>query len=133
MSAIRREDGVVVHDTKSVPDVWKTHFSKLGTPKVFPNYDANHCERVTAFVSDYNSGKDVDGFLPQPFSEGEVQEAIKNLHFGKSSGFDGVTAEHIAYTGNSMVNFLVVATNFMREKEYVPKCFKVGVQVPPSK
>ena len=62
-----------------------------------------------------------------------MQEAIKTLHFGKSSGFDGVTAEHIAYAGDSMVYFLVVAANFIREKEYVPKCFKVGVQVPLSK
>ena len=59
-----------------------------------------------------------------------MREAITTLHFGKSSGFDGITAEHIAYAGDSMVYLLVVAANFIREIEYVPKCFKVGLQVP---
>ena len=119
-----------MHDIQGVLDTWKTNFSKLGTPKQSANYNAEDFDRVTSFVWGYNEVRDLDNSLVRPCSGNEVRVAIKSLRFKKALCHDGISAEHIAYTGDPMVYFLVQACNFIRVLEYIPECFRVGVQVP---
>ena len=45
--AIKRPDGIVVHCPDEVLELWKNHFSSLGTPKDSESFDAVHYREVT--------------------------------------------------------------------------------------
>ena len=55
--------------------------------------------------------------LDKPISKEEVSRTIKTLKSGKSSGSDGILAEMLKSTGNTMTCFLT---------EYFNKIFKNG-------
>ena len=129
-NAIKRDDKVVVHEINEVLQVWVTHFTSIGTPKKADNYDEAHYESVTAAVAEYNRLSDGDMFLDTPFTHIEVTKAIKTLHTGKAPGFDGIMSEHIQNAGPLVSNFLCTLFNAIRDTEYIPICFKRGVQVP---
>ena len=129
--AISRPDGTVVHQLADVLDVWKNHFEKLGTPRQSDSFDEQHYHLVTDFVREYNtSDLEDDTFLVTPFGINEIRKGIKTLNKGKAAGFDNVTAEHIIYGGGCIENCLLLLYNMVRELEYIPKCFRLGVQVP---
>ena len=71
-----------------------------------------------------------DHFLKVPFTRDEVLKARNMLHFGKAPGFDGVMSEHLSYAGSMLVDILCILYNTIRSTEYIPLCFKLGVQVP---
>ena len=59
----------------------------------------------------------------------EISKAVKSLNKGKASGKDGVTAEHLIYAGRGMLMVLCRVYNHVRLSEYIPVCYRVGVQV----
>ena len=129
--AIKREDGKVVHQINDVLEVWRRHFSKRGTPKTSDSFDDLHFRTVSDFVELYNDGSDCsDTFLQDVFSTAEVKNAIKTLNKGKAPGFDRIVAEHIKYAGESTVDLLCTLYNRIRATEYIPTCFRLGVQIP---
>ena len=129
--AIKRSDGVVVHQVDEVLDVWKTHFANLGTPKESAGFNNQHFRDVTDFVRNYNNMNSMDDtFLVEPFGISEIRKGIKTLNKGKAAGFDNITAEHIIFGGDSIETCLCDLFNMIREIEYVPRCFRTGVQVP---
>ena len=130
VSAIRRPDKVVVHEVREVLDVWASHFLNIGTPKCDSKYDDVHFRSVTNFVDEYNRGHEGDRFTEVPFSNDEVLKAINTLHFGKAPGYDGVMSEHLSYAGPMLVHVLRNLYNAICSTEYIPLCFKLGVQVP---
>ena len=129
--AIKREDGKVVHQINDVLEVWRKHFSKLSMPKTSDSFDDHHFQTVSDFVDLYNKDNDCsDTFLQNPFSTAEVKDAIKTLNKGKAPGFDRIVAEHIKYAGESIVDLLCTLYNEIRDIEYIPVCFRLGVQIP---
>ena len=46
------------------------------------------------------------------------------------SGYDGLTDKHVMYTGDPVIEVLVVLSNTVRFSEYIPVCCRVGMQVP---
>ena len=129
--AIKGEDGVVVHEIQDVLEVWRKHFSKLGTPKVSPSFDDVHFHAVSDFITDYNGREDCDDiFLQTPFSVEELRVGIKTLNSGKAPGHDGIVAEHLKNAGSFAADTLCVLYNRIREREYIPKCFRIGVRIP---
>ena len=128
--AVRNQDNKVVYEPEDVLGVWKTHFENLGTPKMAPEFDHEHFVRVSEQVHLYNCGNDVDEFLSYPFTVSEVETGLRSLNKGKACGMDGVSAEHLCYGGRPMAIFLCEFYNCVRVSEYIPKGFRVGVQVP---
>ena len=128
--AIRNPDGKVVYESDDVLNVWRSHFERLGTPKNDPKFDNRHYVHVTQQVELYNSGVDDDDFSRHAFTEEEIELALKQLNKGKACGIDGISAEHLCYGGRPMVVFLCMLFNRVRESEYIPKAFRLGVQVP---
>ena len=129
--AIKRPDGVVVHHPDEVLEVWKNRFTKLGNPRESESFDEKHFRDVTRFVKSYNSSDSKDDiFLIAPFQLDEVCVRIKTLNKGKAAGYDEITAEHIVYGGSRVADVLCILFNMSRELEYVPTCFREGVQVP---
>ena len=128
--AIRNKDKKVVHEVEEVLHVWEEHFADLGTPKEDPRFDEAHFLRVEEQVKLYNESDDTDEFSMVPFSLKEVEVGLKNLNKGKACGFDGVAAEHLCYAGKTMVSILMHLFEKVRMIEYIPRCFRRGVQIP---
>ena len=130
-SAIKWADGKVVHQVEEVLNVWRNHFAALGRNKDSPDFDANHFKEVTDFVKGYNLNNSCeDTFLQEPFTFDEVRLAVSCLNSGKAPGYDQVTAEQIKYAGNETCVLLCLLFNGIRQLEYIPRCFRFGVQVP---
>ena len=129
--SIKRQDGLVVNEVSAVLEVWRNHFANLGTPKDKPNFDEDHFRFVTEFARRQNEARTHDDeFLNTPFTVEDVREAIKNLNRGKAAGYDKVTAEHICYADEIMVNVLFLLYNAILDFEYIPECFRTGIQIP---
>ena len=60
--SIKDKHGKVVHEVKDILEVWKTHFSKLGTPVESPCFDEEHYRNVNARISESTKGVDTDIF-----------------------------------------------------------------------
>ena len=127
---IKREDGVVIDRLDEVLEVWRKHFSKLGTPKQSDSFDDDHYRTVSEFIEQYNKGNNCnDTFLQNPFSVEKLDAAIKSLNNGKAPGFDKIVSEHIKFAGKETRDFLCSLYKRIREIEYIPKCFRLGVQI----
>ena len=114
----------MVNDVNDVLDVWKVHFTNLGTPKQKPNFDNRHFHRVTEFVRNYNANDTpVDEFLNTPFTLNEIQAARKNLNRGKAAGFDLVTAEHLVHAHGDLTEIHLILYNAIVDCEVIPICF----------
>ena len=112
-------------------EVWRNHFANLGTPRVSDSFDEAHFQDVSNFVRAYNiSDTNDDNFLVEPFLLEEVKGGIRTLNKGKAAGFEDITAEHLAFGGESVAMILCTLFNMIREIEYVPTCFRRGVQIP---
>ena len=49
-ASIRNREERVVYEIDEVLDVWKSHFSGLGTPSMDPNFDDEHFARVCDLI-----------------------------------------------------------------------------------
>ena len=78
----------------------------------------------------FNSISDRGPFLDVPFDNKEIYKAVNRLHKRKACGYDEISAEHVIYAGEAMVNFLTRLFNKVAEIEYMPSNFRRGVQVP---
>ena len=78
----------------------------------------------------YDRGNEVDDFMLNPFSQQEVAKAIKLLNKAKACGFDTISAEHLCYASKDMSTLLCMLYNSIWEVEYIPRCFRIGMQVP---
>ena len=128
--AIRNDKDEVVYEIPLVLGVWRTHFSKLCIPKDDPTFDKDHFVSVSESVKTLNAMSDRDEFLEEPFTQYEVQKAIKRLKFGKACGYDGITSEHLRYAGDTIVELLTMLFNIIVEFEYVPINMRRGIQIP---
>ena len=128
--AIRNEDEKVVHEIPQVLEVWRTHFSKLCTPKEDENFDENHFKKVSQDVCALNEIKQSGNFLDRPFTVEEVVKAIRRLHLKKACGFDNISSEEILYAGPKLAEILTYIYNLIVDREYIPVNLRRGIQVP---
>ena len=114
--ALKNKAGKVSHDINEILEIWRQHFADLSTLKNEPHYDNNHYVNVTKHVKDiFNSEKLDNKFLEVPFSSKEMYDAISGLHNNKAPGCDKVTAEHLKYGGNLLVDVLTLVYNMCFE------------------
>ena len=130
VSAIRGDDEKVVNELEDVLQVWSKHFEKIGNNAESDSFDERHYHNVSRFVCEYNKTKGVDDFMTNSFTYDEIYKAINTLHTGKAPGHDNIMSEHIQLAGRPMVEILCTLFNAIMEREYIPVCFKRGVQVP---
>ena len=57
----------------------------------------------------------------------DVDNAVRSLKFGKASGLDGISAEHLKYAHPSIVSHLKTLFNLILLHGYVPTAFGQGV------
>ena len=64
------------------------------------------------------------------FNVEAIQHAIKRLKHGRASGPDGVSPEHLRFSGQVFQNWLCQIYNHICQHEEIPKCFKHGIIIP---
>ena len=129
-SSIKDHTGKVVHDVHKILDVWKGHFATLGTPVESLNFDKEHFERVNRRIDEFTRSSDIDDFSSHSISDYEISKGINLLNSNKAPGLDGVTKEHILNAGTSIVRVICLLFNNIVISEYIPKNFRMGIQVP---
>ena len=130
ISAIKDAKDVTVYEVDEILLTWKSHFSKLCTPKSDDRYDDDFLKYVDGCINEWMKMDDEDDFLKNDFNDLEIIKAIKDLNSNKAPGYDGVTKEHIVPAGNAIVQIIKVIMNGVKRLEYVPKNFRRGLQVP---
>ena len=128
--AVKNLQDEVVYDINPVLEVWRSHFSRLSTPRDSPYYDNAHFDNVTERVREWKEGNGTSEFLEVPFTVDEVIKTIYKMHLKKTPGHDQITAEHIRYGGMVLWRVLCNLFNICLRAEYVPVNFRRGVQVP---
>ena len=128
--SIKNLDGKIVHEVQEILGVWKTHFSKLGTPVESDNFDEEHFKRVNEKITELLNSDDLDDFSREYFSFNEIYTGICKLNSGKAPGCDGVTKEHIINAGHSMCRIIGLLFNWILSTEYIPINFRRGTQIP---
>ena len=123
-SKIRRTDGTTINSTNELMNEWRTYFENLFNLKS----DISH---------DYKAMPSVLEDLPihqSPITIEEVEQAIKQLKKGKSSGFDyAITPEVLKYGGQWLTNQLRDICNDIYENQQTPTQFNINTITPISK
>ena len=122
--------GLIIQMPYVILEVWRCHFSKLATPKEDLSYDNEHFEHVSAQVRSWLDSRDEDDFCSDNFTKEEVYKGIRKLNSGKTPGHDGVTKENLYFAGVFCEDVLLRIYNMMLYCEYVPKNFRIGIQIP---
>ena len=76
-----------------------------------------------------NSIGDIDDIFQDPITETEIKNILTMLPNSKAHGDDGITYEHVRFSGEVLVKKLVILYNKMVELEYAPKNFKLGIKI----
>ena len=97
--------------SQNICNLWKEHFSNLlNSTKDSVSQDA--------VMRDLTS---IDSDSEYPiFTVKEVMESIKDLKKGKSTGLDGISAEHILYASDKIAFFLACLFNMMFVHSFLP-------------
>ena len=128
--AVKNANDQVVYDIESVLRVWRTHFSRLSSPRESPEFDSQHFDHVSTRVKDWYGEEGISDFLIDPFTYDEVSKCINRLHLRKAPGHDGITAEHLRHGGPYLCRFICALFNSMIRAEYIPSNLRKGIQVP---
>ena len=91
----------------------------------FKGYVDNEVSEITK-----NSIVDIDDIFQHPITETEIKNILTLLPNNKAPGDDGITYEHVRFSGKGLVKKLVVLYDKIVELEYIPKKFKLGIKIP---
>ena len=89
--SIKNEAGTVMHNLDEILEVWRTHFSKLGTHRDSPEFSQVHFELVNKLVESWANEVETDQFIEIPFTSNEVIKCKGKLKLGKKNGADRIT------------------------------------------
>jgi len=78
-----------VSDDHSIVNKFATYFSEVQNSRV--------CETLSPMPSTVNATEDTDLVGKWFFSTEDVDKAVRSLKFGKASGADGITTEHLRH------------------------------------
>ena len=128
-NAVKDKNDRVLYELDEVLEEWRGHFDSLSTPKNDDRFNEKNYQRVTTNVREWSMSNDESEFLETPFSEREVEVAVRKLNNGKTPGHDNITSEHVKHAGRSLIIILCLVLNACVQIEYIPRNFRRGVQV----
>ena len=129
-NVITLDDGRSTSQPDEIARLWANYYENLLTPEntdfddKFKGYVDNEVSEITK-----NSIIDIDDICQHPITETEIKNILTLLPNNKASGDDGITYEHVRFSGEVLVKKLVVLYNKIVELEYIPKKFKLGIKI----
>ena len=131
-SKLLDSDGTVITDTKDLLECWADHFDLLGQSHSPSNESLQESERK---VKDYllASYDECDKVLDTEFNVEEILHAIQCLKQRRAGGPDGISPEHLKFSGPIFQTWLCQIYNHICQLEQIPECFKRGIIIPAFK
>ena len=71
-----------------------------------------------------------DDLLSYEISDGEIEDALKNLKAGKSPGEDGIPPEYFKLSEKILIPYLKLLFNKIMFTGVFPECWNVGLIIP---
>jgi hypothetical protein len=131
-NVLTTNDGRTISNPEEIADVWANYYEKLLIPEKNTNFDDDFGEYIDIEVSDItkNSLADFDDIFQDPITLKEIEDVLTVLPNNKAPGDDGITYEHIKYSGDILAAKLLILYNKIIELEYIPRQFKLGIKIP---
>ncbi len=129
---ILNDEGEIMTYIQDILQCWKSYCSKLATPDSSDTYDVEfmqHVEEVILRIDNCSLAWPSEMF-EIPFSTSEILNASQKLKYKKAPGWDGVTAQHIRYSGTDTIILMTMIFNSMTSQVFVPDHFKKGICIP---
>ena len=120
-------NGTTFTDSEDLLKCWHDHFQTLGQSTQCGRTDNNIIDTDLLFNS---SLANKDGVLDDEFTIEEVERAVHSLKNGKSSGADGLSAEHLKFGGPSIPCWLKRIFNSIIKLEAIPPTLNRGLITP---
>ena len=126
------DDGGSTSQPDEIAGLWANYYENLLTPEENTDFDDKFKGYVDNEVSEItkNSIADIDDIFQHPITETEIKNILTLLPNNKAPGDDGITYEHVRFSGEVIVKKLVTLYNKIVELEYIPKNFKLGIKIP---
>ena len=117
------DDGRSTSQPDEIAGLWATYYENLLKPKENTDFDDKFKGYVDIEVSEIikNSIVDIDDIFSAPLTETEIKNILTLLPNNKAPGDDGITYEHVRFSGEVLIKKLVVLYNKLVELEYIPK------------
>ena len=128
---ITDENGEYVCEPEGIARVFRTHYSKLATPTLSPNYDEAHRVHVENEVQTWlHEGKqELQPEYDGAFSAEELDAVIKAMPSHKSADAEDIAGELIKYGGSALHGLLLEMINRCWLSERTPTSWGQGVIV----
>ena len=123
---------ICYYSTKDLLDSWADHFHLLSQSQSVSNESLQESERKVNYHLSA-SFDESDNVLDTEFIIEEILHAIHRLKFGRAGGPDGVSPEHLRFSGSVFQNWLCQIYNHICQLEQIPRCFKHGIIIPAFK
>lgn len=118
-------DGKIACSPQEITNEWAMHFQKLYTPSDDIHFDDEHKYEITRQLQIINDNLEVS--VCPLISAEEVQAAVQLGKRGKAAGEDGISYEHIAFGGQTLIYILSNLFTAMLKLSYAPDDLKKGV------
>ena len=122
-----------IDDPSSQTETFAQYYEQLAVPDNNPSFNDEFLDLCTFRCSLIEQLANVDPDPVQPFSKTEVEKAIKNLNNNKAADEYGITAEHVKYAGEPLLNILADIFNVILSTCEIPENFKTGYITPVHK
>ncbi len=92
-------------DIQDILQCWKSYFSKLATPDSSDTYYVEFMQHVEEVILGIDNGGLAWPYemFEIPFSTSERVNTSPKVKYKKAPGWDGVTTEHIRYSGTDTI------------------------------
>ena len=109
-------------------DCWADHFLSLGKSQSIHNTVLQTSERnVNEYICQHQSKGATTSLIPTCLLRKLNMQFMHSLKRGRSGCFDGLSPEHLKFSGPVFRNWLCQIYNQICQLEMIPKCFKHGI------
>ena len=120
---IRDKHGNLASSMKDRLEAWAQHQTSLGTPLSDPFFDEKFRTDLEREVEqlEKDSLKLPPNDMDKPFTQSELETAIKRLKPGKAAGLDGIRNEALKSAGEVLQPILLRLFNWLNKREITPR------------
>ncbi len=133
VTPIKGQNGEMLTDPGAIAEDWRQYYEELfNSVGAGQGYNDQFYDHVMHSVKDMETeSHNRPNDITEPIiTVDEVQTIYKTLKTRKAPGFDGITNEHLKYSGPVAIRAVTIMLNSMVQLEYIPHCFKQGIICP---
>lgn len=130
---VKGEDGKLLTNPTEIAEDWRKYYENLFKEiEMGQGYDDDFYLAVVKSKEDriVESLRRPNTITENKITDLEIDKIYKTLKTGKAAGDDGITNEHLKYSGPVARHACNIIFNSMIENEHIPQQFKTGLIVP---